>query len=222
MKKLVDRSRLLPLVVKARPIFIFPVLLQPSATTTTPPLPRTIARRRADPLPGPPHLAIAALALTDADIAIQLYDGADALPDLLALAEGVDGPQDVVAEVRQEQPRVVVDIVAGDQALLVGEAVQDQVDQGRDPGREGAVGAQAPAGVEERQGEADHCANLDSIARQSEADGSADRARDGKASERGGREVGVWKGSGIGISKGAVGFLVSLKGKMSDKMLLFL
>lgn len=44
---------------------------------------------------------------------------------------------------------------------------------------------------------------------QSEADGAADCTRERNASDRGGRQAGVWNGSGTGILSGSTTRLVS-------------
>src|SRR3569833_248393 len=61
---------------------------------------------------------------------------------------------------------------------------------------------------------------MESISGKSEADGPAEGARERKASERGGREVGVWNGSGIGGSRGPAGKLVSCWGRDTFKRIL--
>lgn len=203
-------------------VIVLPGDLPLQRRSTAPPLPRTSAidRRRADPLPSPADLAAAALALAGADVAVLLDHTADALPDLLALAQGVDGAQDVVAQVREEQPRVVtfgiigIAAVPAMQLLLAREPLEHEVDQRGHLGGHGAVGPDAAPRPEDRDKEANHSANLEAISRQSEADRASDRAGEGKASERGGREVGVWNGGGIGISKVAVGVLVSFGGEV--------
>ena len=144
----------------------------------------------ADPLPGAADLAVAALALAGADVGVLLDDGADTLPDALALGQRVAAAQDVVAQVGQEEEGVLVAgvrVAAVRQLLLAGEELEDLVDEGGDLGRGGDVRAVPRAAVEGCEERARYSANMESISGEPEADGSAERAGERKASERGAR-----------------------------------
>lgn len=130
-----------PLLVKVTLLHLRVILaLQiraPRDTRASPP-PRTITNTGPDPLPCSPDLSAAALTLRRAHIAVLFDNGAHLLPDFLSLAQLVLAPENVISEIWQEQPRVILLIA---DLFLVGQPLQNQVNESRDLGLVGAVAA---------------------------------------------------------------------------------
>lgn len=171
------------------------------------PPPRIVTCRGPNPLPGASDLTVPALTLAGAYVTVLLHNSPDALPDALPSRKGVYRPQHVVAEVRKEQPGIIDAILA--QFLLLGKTVKNEVDKRRDLRGGGPLSEVPRSPIKRREGDGDYNPNWDAMASQGVEDGPLRRAREGKSSERAGREVRVWKTSGIGCSTGGAEDLVS-------------
>lgn len=98
-------------------------------------------------------------------------------------------PQHIVAKIGKEKPRIINVILA--QFLLLGKTVQNKVNKCRDPSRGSPLREIARSSVECRKEDSDYSPNWEAMSFQGVEDGSLGRAREGKSSERGGREVRV-------------------------------